>query len=317
MGRRRALIWLGAEGAVCLALALTWQPDGTVMAGLLRFPFAPLGRALRGLSLSGPAGNGLALALYALVCLLPMGYLTARLIRRRARAEDGLLAAMSGVAFAVVYWGVNPSLMPTAIAPMGTALGGGVFWSLAAAYLVLRALRGCMGADEAHLCRCARLMLWALAAVSVFGACGASPLGLINGIRQLRAANPGFTSTLGATYLLLGCRGTVSAGAYLLDTAVVLGALDLLTVWERAPYSGEAVDAAGKLSRRCAQALVFSALSGAALALAQFLLAGRLNDVSVSVTVPLLPMGLVLAALLLAQYIRAGKRLKDDNDLFI
>ncbi len=317
MERRRGICFLGAEAAACAGLALAWRPDGASLAGALAFPFAPLGQLLRRMSLAGVAQNAAAVGLYGLVCLLPAGYLAARAFRRRCRPEDGLLAVMSGLLFWLVYRAVNPGLLPESLGRMGLTLGGGVFWTLAAAYVTLRALRGCLAADERGLRRYARAMLWVLAALAVFGAFGASLMTLLGQIRQARGENPDAGRALTPTYVVLGLRCAVSAGAYLLDLTVVFGAMDVLSAWEREPYSSGTVAAAGTLARRCARTLAFTALTGAALALVQLLWAGEVRMVSVSVTAPLLSMGLVLAALLLAQYLRAGKALKDDNDLFI
>lgn len=317
MRRRYLYAALGAEAAGCLALALLRRPDEAALTALAGFPFQPLGRLLRRMSLSGGAGNAAAVALYALACLLPAGYLAARLIRRRARWEDGLLAALSGVLFPLLYWAVNPALLPAGMGAFGLVFAGGVFWSVAAGYLALRALRACRTAEGTRLRRYGAAMLAALAALSVFGAFGASPLALMRSVRQVQAENTGGGAALGLTYLLLGLRCAVSAAAYLMDLLAVFAGLDLLAAWDGGPYSARAVAAAETLTRRCARALTFTALAGAALALAQLLGAGRLHAAAVTVYVPVLPMGLTLAALLLAQYMREGKALKDDNDLFI
>ena len=317
MTRRRPYMALGGLAALCLALALALRPDGGLLAGLLAFPFAPLGGLLRWMSLSGGAGNALAVALYVLAGLVPAGYLCLRLIHRRARAEDALLAVLSGLAFLLLYWGVNPGLMPLSMGAVGLAFGGSVFWSAAAGYLVLRLLRGCMAADERSLRRYARTLGWALAALCVFGAAGMAPMALLGDVRRVLAGNAGSEYLLGPTWAVLALRCAVSAAGYGLDLLAVLAGLDLLDAWEAGPWSQEAADAAAKLSRRCVRALAFTAVAGTALALVQLLCAGRLHAAAVRVNVPLVSMGLVLMALLLARYIRAGKALKDDNDLFI
>ena len=76
MTGRRLKGLLCLEAALCLILGLALRPAGGVPS-VLAFPFAPLGRALRALSLSGGAGNVCALILYALFCLLPAGALLA------------------------------------------------------------------------------------------------------------------------------------------------------------------------------------------------------------------------------------------------
>ena len=81
MRRRIFARLLLAEAVVCLAVwALQWNVGGGV-ASLMSFPFAPLGQGLRWLSLSGGAGNVLAILLYIILSLLPLGVLL--LLKRR------------------------------------------------------------------------------------------------------------------------------------------------------------------------------------------------------------------------------------------
>ncbi len=320
MERRRMMPWLGAEAAACLALALLWRPEGGTLAGATAFPFAPLGRLLRRMSLSGNGGNAGALGVFALVAALPLAWLFVRVLKRRARAEDALLPLMSALAGFALYGAVNPGVLVRWLGPaagvMGTAVLGGAFWSAAVAYLALRVLRACRAADSARLLRCGFWALGALAAAAVFGAFGASPLALMNALASLRTANPDSTA-LGTTYALLGLRCAVSAGAYLLDLAAVLAGWDLLAAWGRDHYSPETVSAADTLARRCGLVLTATALTSLGLQLAQLAFASRLYTQSYDLSVPLTPMVLALGALLLARSLRAGKALKDDNDLFI
>ena len=58
-------------------------------------------------------------------------------------------------------------------------------------------------------------------------------------------------------------------------------------------------------------------MSNLALQLAQLLCARWLFTLDTQVQFPLLSMAFVLGALLLAQFIRENKQLKDDNDLFV
>lgn len=320
MEHRRIIPWLGVEAAVCLAAALIWRPEGAALAGAAAFPFAPLGRLLRRMSLAGGAGNAGAVGLFALVTLLPLVWLLVRAARRRLRAEDALLPLMSALAGFTLYGAVNPGVLVRWLGPvggaMGTAIMGGAFWSVLVAYLALRALRACRAADGTKLLRCGFWVLGALAALAVFGAFGAGPFALTNALASLRAGNQG-NPALGTTYAFLGLRCAVSAGAYLLDLAAVLAGWDLLAAWGRDSYSQETVAAADTLARRCGLALTATALMGAGLQLAQLAFASRLYSQSYDLSVPLTPMALALGALLLARSLRAGKALKDDNDLFI
>ncbi len=319
IGRRlKGLLCL--EAALCLILGLALRPAGGVTA-VLAFPFAPMGRALRALSLSGGAGNVCALVLYTLFCLLPAGALTVLALRRKGRSEDALLLIMSALLFFQMYWMVNPSLMPEALGPaaaepMGGALLGGMFYSLLAAWLLLRFLRFCAAADGERLSRCCAAVLFLLGAALIFSAFALGPVRLSESLRALEEANTGAVD-LGPSraVLIIGC---LAGGAVcLLDLWVLFSADRLLGLWAREPYGPETVLAAERLSRRSVRALYAGLLLGQGVQLVQLLLLPRLHTVSFHLELPLLSVVLVLAALLLARFFREGKRLKDDNDLFI
>ena len=321
MARKKLyLLWAGAAAAG-LAAAVLGRDGAALLTGALGFPFAPLGRLLRQMSLSGGAGNAAAIAVYVLSGLLPAAWLLARLIKRRAKAEDALLAVLCGLLFALMYGAVNPGLLPRWLGPaagsgIGVAFLGSAFWSVLAAYLVLRALRGCLGADADRLAKYGRWVLAALGAAAVFGAFGTSPMGFLADRAALRAGNTD-ESALGMTYAFLALRYAASAAAYLLDLWAVSAGLTLLDAWGRDRYGEAAVTAADGLARRCAVTLGATAVMGVVLQLGQLLLARRLYTLSAQLTVPLTPLALLLAALMAARYLREGKQLKDDNDLFI
>ena len=322
MERKKYYLLWGAAATASLALAVLVQNSALRLTQALRFPFDPLGSLLRRMSLSGAVGNAGAVAVYVLVSLLPAAWLLVRLKKRRARGEDALLAVMSGLLFAFLYGAVNPGVLsrwlgPAAGGGIGTAFPGAVFWSVAAAYLALRAIRGCMGADAARLSRYGRWVLAALGAAAVFGAFGASPAGLMADIAALRAGNTGSEGALGPTYVFLALRYAASAAAYLLDLWTVSAGLTLLDAWTGEPYGEAAVAAADALARRCAVTLGATAVIGVALQLGQLVMARSLYSLSAHLTVPLTPLALLLAALMAARYLREGKKLKDDNDLFI
>ena len=183
--------------------------------------------------------------------------------------------------------------------------------------LVLRALGRFREADRSGLQRCLGwlLALVAVCFVAVAFAGGAS--GLMNSLSSLRAGNRGNEHLLGLSYGFLVLGWVVDSLPYVLDVLVVLLARQLLEELERDRYSQAAVAAAERLSRGCVWALGISLVSNLALQLAQLLWARWLFTLDTQVQFPLLSMAFVLGALLLAQFIRENKQLKDDNDLFV
>lgn len=64
-------------------------------------------------------------------------------------------------------------------------------------------------------------------------------------------------------------------------------------------------------------ALMAVTVSNVGFNLLQLLIADRLRVINGTVQIPLLSIVLVMAALLAAQFVKDGKELKDDNDMFI
>ncbi len=322
MRARVGRLLLGAEAALCLALGLTLRPpSGGAVAAALSFPFVQLGRGLRALSLSGGVGNVCAVALYALICLAPATWLLFRCLKRRFKPEDILCVLMSALLFFQMYMMVNPSMLegalgPAAAEPMGGAILGGVFYSLLAAYLLFSFLRLCMASDLQLLGRCCRGALFLLAAALILAAFGLGPARLMADLDSLAEANSGSGGlALSRAVLALGCLADMAVCA--LDLWVLSGADRLLDCWSRSAYSQETVRSAGALAGRGVKALCGETLINLSFQLLQLLLMPRLRTVSMGLSIPLFSAVLVLAALLLARLMGEGKRLKDDNDLFI
>lgn len=326
MGQKKFILFLTAEAVCCLAAVLLpglAVEQGSWLMALLAFPFAQLGQGLRWLSLSGGLGNGAAICLYLLICLLPLGGL-ALLWRRSRRIQpgDALLVVLSALLFGVLYLMVNPDLLSQwlnvgAQGAMGKALLGGAVYSVLAGWLVLRALGLFLEADRRKLQRCLNWLLVLLAVVFVAAAFAGGGSALMERVSSLRAGNQGNEALLGSSCVFLALRAGVNSLPYVLDVLVILWARQLLGQLERDRYAPEAVAAAEKLSRVCVWSLGIAVVSNVALQLLQLLCARWLFTLDALVQFPLLSMAFVLGVLLLAQYVRENKQLKDDNDLFV
>lgn len=154
---------LGAEAALCvLFCALGGSADG-----VLSFPLAPIGGWLRRLSLSGGGGNGLAIVIYVLICLLPATLCLFRWLKGKRHTEDLLLLAASAALFYSLYLLINPALAEARYSLMAKPALNGLVWVLIAAWLVLVLLRLAFE-DKRGAEKCGKLILFALAAVYVF-----------------------------------------------------------------------------------------------------------------------------------------------------
>ncbi len=76
---------------------------------LLVLPFDLAGRGLRQLSLSSGIGNVIAIGLYLVISLIPIGYyIWMKIKKRQGRIVDVLLFVMSGYLLFALYYFVNP-----------------------------------------------------------------------------------------------------------------------------------------------------------------------------------------------------------------
>lgn len=304
-------------------LILFWAGDAAPQwfSSTLAFPFEQVGAGLRWLSLAGGAGNALAILLYTVLSLLPLGLLLVLRRRRVLRGEDALLALLSVLLFAALYYMVNPSLLPTpnglGDGGMNKALFGGSVYALAFGYGVLRALRRFQEANMGRLQDYLALFLKILAVLFVFLACGSCFQDFLSGLDALQAGNRGNEGELLPSYLFLFARYLAAALPYVLDTLVTLSALDLLGERRQDPYSPGTEEAAKRLSRLCVVSLGLTILVTVALNLLQLVCLGSLYTVHITVLLPVLSIVFVLAVLLLTQLMGENRRLKEDNDLFI
>ncbi|MDR3270202.1 MAG: hypothetical protein LBT32_01620 [Peptococcaceae bacterium] len=313
---------LGIEALLCVVLSILQASLTSVFSSVLAFPFEQIAGGLRWLSLSGGVGNAVAVLLYIAVSLLPVAALLVLWYKRERRAENGLLALLSAVLFAVMYLMINPGLIDTpAGGTMGQSVGkailGGMIYSVLCGYLVLRVLRLFVVGEADQLVRYLSVMLSLLNVFFVYAVFGAGLDSLLQALASLRIGNVGHEQLLGASYLFLILRFMADALPNVLDVWVVFAALRLLREMRSDRYSAGTVGAAERMSRLCVAALTVTVLSNIGFNLLQLLFVKSLMVVNSSVQIPLFSITFVLAALLLTRFAAENKRLKDDNDRFI
>ena len=107
---------------------------------IITFPLEQIGCALRRLSLSGAMGNMIAIILYVLIGLIPCMVWLFLKGKGKNLKEDYLLFPISGFLLLVLYYMINPGLIPVNEAGGGKLLLAGTFYSVLVGYVVLRSL---------------------------------------------------------------------------------------------------------------------------------------------------------------------------------
>lgn len=310
------------EAIACVVLSVANVSLTGIFSTAVAFPFEQIGIGLRVLSLSGGFGNMMAIVLYIIVSLLPMGAFLVLRKRRKLHIEDGLLVLLCAALFGVLYLMVNPGFITEVLGvaarpPIGNAILGSMMYALLVGYLILRALRLFFTANVQKLERYMAIMLIFLNALFVFLAFGICLRDLLASISSLRASNNGNEHLLGASYVFLILEYMVNALPYVLDIFVVFAAYNLLNEIRKDRYSAETVAAAERMSRRCAIALIITTLAMLSFNLLQLLFSKMLMVVNSSVQIPVMSILFVLISLLLTRFIFENKQLKDENDQFI
>ncbi len=319
MKHKSLYIFLGCEAILCMSLYLAREALPQVFTTIIAFPFEQIGILLRLLSLSGRLGNAISIIIYASLCLIPTLALILLQKKRKLYAEDALLAVLSVVLFLVIYFMINPGLLGKY---MGSSLGhktllGGIVYSVIVGYALFRILRLFYSADTLKLQKYLMVLLYLVNIFIVIIVFGAQFSNLLDSFKQLQAGNKGNEHRLGYSYIFLVLKYLVDAIPNALIIPVVINGQNLLRELSADRYSDQAVVSAQKLSRMCGLALYITVVSNIGLNLLQLVFINKLSVAESTVQLPVFSIVFVLAALLLAQYIKDNKQLKDDNDMFI
>lgn len=297
MKRKTLLIISAAEFAVLTAAAVLTNLLPDVFSSLATFPFEQIGALLRALSLSGDVGNGAALALYALLSLLPL----IPVLRRKVKGFEALSLVLLSVSLFTCLYG-----MANASAAISPVLGGCV-WSAAVLWLIARLLRLFRAGDMARLLGYAKATLCALCLLFAAMPALDSAASLAEGISSAQT---------GGDIAMALFRFAVSALPYALDIAVTLSAMSLA----ESMLDKKQDDIEGntsRLSRLCCVSLGLVSAAGVLLNLAQVLLSRHLSDISVTVNIPVTSLAFVLCVLLVSRLIAENRRLERESELFI
>ena len=296
MKDRTLLGLLGVEAFLCLVLGM-WPATGQWLAQAASLPFGPLAELLRGLSLAGTLGNALAMLLYGAVCLLPLWYFFYLEKKDKMIYEDWLLPVMSVALFFILRRLVNPQEELLLNSGMEAAMYGYGFWSLGAAWLVLRFLHMARDNADGRAWDYLRRLLTTVAFVFVYA---------------------GFTPAAeGERSFFFWLDYTVQAVPWVMDLWILLEARRLLALVKEEPYGEQTVAQAHVFTAVCTRALAAIVLCNAFYNLFQLLCRNWMTDVNIQLSIPLFSILFVLVALLFARLLEDNRKLKQDNDLFI
>ena len=332
MKRSQMKTLLLIEGAVCLTLTLALRLIEGAAFSFAAFPGSAAGQGLSMLAGTGRFGFALALTLYAFLALLPLYALARIRARRDWKAEDTLLGlcslAVAGALFPrgwITYWSTSAETLFPRLAWQW------LLFALLAGWVVLRLLRRFSDGGTQELLKLFRVLLGLAAAYFVFAVFFAEFAGLLTAIDTLKAGNTAFTAdallpaaaditgskSLAFSYIVLALRFGAKSLPTLFAAATAYFAIGLLDTMEDGAFTQESAAYAPKLAAWCVKVLKLSVLLALAVNLLQAVCAPLILSTSISISLPVLELCFVLAALLGARLIASNVALAADNDLFI
>ena len=313
MKRKTLVLLLIATAILIGALTLVTKLYPNVLSSVLAFPLEPLVLGLKAVAKTGPAGNGLAVAVIAALVLIPA------VIALRMRGNDKIpeavsLLALAGMILFAVYGAWNPAAFQNKIVKDAMEDSNALLmvfslavWTMFVLFIVLRLIRLFRTGHREQLHRYLRLLLFILCAVIAAGIAATLVSGVISLVKGLPTPEDA---------ALLVAKAIASLAVSLLELIVCFRMLDMLDI-VAADEQEKLPEAASRLSRVSCAALAGIALSAALLHIIQILLLPSLTDVKSILDIPLLQIVFVLVILLLSRLLIENKELKDDNSMFI
>lgn len=102
------IIATAATATLSIIFAAVFSVYGFKAINIFYMPFLWIGKGIRALSLTGSVGNGFAIIVYALLCLIPAGVAVGFFIRdKKITASKITLVILSGYCFAMEYFFIN------------------------------------------------------------------------------------------------------------------------------------------------------------------------------------------------------------------
>lgn len=292
---------------------------------ILNFPLEQIGWGLRQLSLSGGVGNVVAILLFLFVGVLPCGVFLLLKKKGKALFIDWMLVGLSVVLLLVLYYMINPGLLPVSIIGSKMLLGS-AFYSVLIGYLVLRVIVGNRYVDTMVLQKSLCMMLYVVMFLFAWSVVIEFFINLPATIQLVKEGNTttgimmdGFLDEpdLTLTYAFLAMQSIVNALPNGLGAVAMFFCIRVLKELLRDAYSERAQILIKRLIRYCKISLVVVVLSGMVLNLMQIMLAHLLYQVNVQIDIPIFSILFFLVIHLMARYIEENQKWKMENELFI
>lgn len=313
--KSKRLTWLWILGVPLIIGLVAASPEQGNVLLLLAVPFTAAGNILRELSLSGTAGNWVAIGLYVAVCISPL-----LLIRKSDSSRENLLLVLAtAVLFRVMWLMVNPDMMPyTMRNEVGKSIYAGAVYSVFVTWGVTKLmLKTDLNASE-KIYQALRTFLLACAALFLIDGVGLGLSSFRADLNGMTAANTMLSdSELLPSIMFLAGAFTFRVAESILVAGILFIAYRLVLELEADPYSQHCHDISCSIFLWSRRTIRVVAASNLAMNLGQVLFAGYLVNVDFQLRLPVLSLAVTFGMMALTRLLDQGKALKEDNELFV
>lgn len=311
----KKLVWLlGAEAVLCLVLCLIQPFD---LTGIMGFPFAPIAKGLRALSLLSDAGNVVAWVIFWVLGLLPLVGMW--LLRKKRVKADWLLAFFAVFLVLSLYEMINPGwlLSSLVIEEMAPLMLNSTLWTTLLAWLVLRFADALKDAGVTKSLKWMDILCCLMCICLVFCIFGTDFSGLLTSFDNVRAGNTMGGISFTGTFAVMTLKYILDCVPLVLNIVILLTVRLLLAAMEEELFGEAAVKTAKAVAELCRKNLKAMMLTILASNLVQVVFASKLLNTSFSVDLPLFSIAAAAAAMLLCRCFAESHRLQKDNDMII
>ena len=220
------------------------------------------------------------------------------------------------VLFALLYYAINPTLLPEFVGQVYPVAAGGCLLSMGVAWLVLRLLRGLEDYSQEQLPALLRPLLVGGGGLLAFSSVYAQVATWMSRGQAVIQGNTGEPDGAVFTSMIFGVLALLEMAPYLMGAVTLLWGADLADALGTG-FGAETVERCERTASGCkwmVQASVIIALQANLLQLALF---GQMRSTYFSVYIPVFPLLLSAGLFLLCRLVRRGRALQEDSDSII
>lgn len=321
---KNKVVWyiLGAEAIICILLSIFGGSDQYSFINVLKFPFEQIAFILRNLSLSGFAGNIIAILIYILICSLPIFAYMSRRKKKMAGHEDLLLILLSISLFAGIYLMINPvyisnSLVFISEMNFGFIAIGSTIYSIMIGYTVLRIMKHASDTEAFNLIQGLKVLLFLLSSLLIFNLSGTNIAWLVSSFEKVASGNTEMNAELHMTNFFIVIQYIFKSVPAVLELWIIYHCNKLLSEFRTDRFSDQSIDQTKHIVKITRKSILVIVMIYVIQNLSQLIFSKMLLDMNYAVNIPLDSLIFIFVILLASKYLSETSEIKKDNDMFI